>query len=200
YLDKKPLVVNRIGFIGNIGWYDYSFHSSSEPMVSNKLTFIRRDTNQEFSWSEISYSDLTSKELWTMDVHQVPTRISVWNDLYYIKWPLHMDDIHFCNTCYETINQHFLDTFDHIDHLVFMSHHALFEKCIVRYPSYQDEFNNAFRGCKFLGDYIISHPKLRKVIFGHTHEAGIYPLGGDIEAINPYYTPEIPFRVISLPY
>jgi hypothetical protein len=198
YLDQNPYIVDRIGFVGNIGWYDFSFHSKKQPAVSKELTFIRRETNQEFTWPEMNYADLSSKELWAIDEQKNPSRISVWNDLYYIKWPNGLSDAAFCKTCYKTINKHFQDSYNLIDHLVFMSHHALFEECIFRYSSYQEEFNNAYRGSKFLGDFVISHPKLRKVIFGHTHKEGVYTLKGGIKAINPYYSDKTPCKVISL--
>jgi predicted phosphodiesterase len=198
YLDQNPYIFDRIGFVGNIGWYDFSFHSKKPPPVSKELTFIRRETNQEFTWSDINYSDLSSKELWAIDEQKIPTRISVWNDLYYIKWPYGKTDADFCKICYKTINKHFQETYSSIDHLVFMSHHALFEECIVRYSSYSEEFNNAYRGSKFLGDYVITHPKLRKIIFGHTHNEGAYTLKNGIRAINPYYSTKKPFHVIPL--
>ncbi len=198
YLDQNPFVLNRIGFIGNIGWYDFSFFSPLEPPVSEPFTFVRRSTNKEFHWFEMTYEDLEKKELWAYDENHKPIRMCAWNDLFYIKWPSGMDDVEFCHICYKTINQQFQDIDSSIDHLVFLSHHVMFEDCIYRYSSYEEEFYNAYRGCKFLGDFVITHPKLRKIICGHTHHPGVYKISNTIEAVNLFYEVDKPFKVISM--
>jgi predicted phosphodiesterase len=198
YLDQEPFVTNRVGIIGNIGWYDFSFFSPVEPHVSKSLTFVRRSSNQQFLWSEMRYEDLASKQLWANDEHHNPIRICAWNDLFYIKWPKSMDDIDFCHMCYSTINQQFQEIDSSIDHLLFLSHYVLFENCICRYSSYEKEFYNAYRGCKFLGDFVVMHPKLRKVLCGHTHHPGIFKISKNIEAINLFYETNTPFKTVSM--
>jgi len=32
YLDQKPFIKEKVGFVGNIGWYDYSFKDKSKPI------------------------------------------------------------------------------------------------------------------------------------------------------------------------
>lgn len=32
YLDQKPFIKGKVGFVGNIGWYDYSFKDKSKPI------------------------------------------------------------------------------------------------------------------------------------------------------------------------
>ncbi len=200
YLDQKPYIVNRVGIIGNIGWYDFSFFSPVEPPVSKHFSFVRRNSNLEFNWSEMRYEDLVNKQLWANDKHHKPVRICAWNDFLYIKWPKGMDDIDFCHMCYRTINKQFQEIDSSIDHLIFLSHHVLFENCICRYPSYEKEFYNAYRGCKFLGDFVIMHPKLRKVLCGHTHHPGIFKISKNIEAINLFYEVETPFKIVSMDF
>jgi predicted phosphodiesterase len=200
YLDQNPFVSNRVGIVGNIGWYDFSFFSPLEPSSSKPLTFVRRSTNEEFSWTEITYEDLVKKELWNSDAHHKPIRICAWNDLFYVKWPSGIDDVEFCHICYKTINQQFQEIDSTIDHLVFLSHHVLFEDCIYRYSSYEKEFYNAYRGCKFLGDFVLTHPKLRKILCGHTHHPGVYKITKTIEAVNLFYDADQPFKVVSMSF
>ena len=32
YLDQKPFVKGKVGFVGNVGWYDYSFRNHKKPI------------------------------------------------------------------------------------------------------------------------------------------------------------------------
>lgn len=38
FLDQKPFIKGNVGFVGNIGWYDYSFRDQAKPIPHNYYT------------------------------------------------------------------------------------------------------------------------------------------------------------------
>ncbi|MCK5847767.1 MAG: metallophosphoesterase [Caldisericia bacterium] len=198
YLDNKPVIIDNIGFVGNIGWYDYSFRRILEPKVSKKFTFIRKNTFEKVSWNQLTSDDYSNKELWSSDETNSFYRLTAWNDKYFVKWAGAFDDVSFCEHCYKTINNHLKEISNDSKKIVFMSHHAMFEECLFQKKDYAWSFNLAFSGCKYIGDFLISHSKITKIIFGHTHIPGKYRISDKLEAINPCFKPSKPFWVIDI--
>ncbi len=95
YLDQKPFIKEAVGFVGNIGWYDYSFKDKSKPIplkyYSNKqwpgvvswndglyvhLGMSDRAFTERVNRKLKRYLALTSKQVRTIicAVHHVPFR------------------------------------------------------------------------------------------------------------------------------
>ena len=59
-LERQPLLYKDIGFVGNIGWYDYTFVRTYTPPFGTK--FIRLDDNlkptkQVVNWAQMTQAD-----------------------------------------------------------------------------------------------------------------------------------------------
>lgn len=58
-LDFSPVIVENIAFVGNIGWYDYSFHQKEAPVEGLKI--IRGGVGDD--WSSLSERDFISRKV-----------------------------------------------------------------------------------------------------------------------------------------
>ncbi len=52
-LDQKPYFKNKIGFVGSIGWYDYSFKNPEKPIPQDY--YVRKDWPGVVSWNDGLY-------------------------------------------------------------------------------------------------------------------------------------------------
>ncbi len=197
YLDNKPFVYNRIGFIGNIGWYDYSFRSFREPESSNPLQFVRKKTLETFDWSQITLHDIVEKELWTKDKEGHLFRITAWNDKFYIRFPNQYTDYDFCYDCYKNLNKHISMIQNDVCEIILLTHHALFQECIIHQDNYDWEYNNSYRGCKYIGDFVQTNTKISSFIFGHTHTPGVFALPDKRVALNPFFKKDKPYWILE---
>ena len=56
YLDQKPFVKNKVGFVGSIGWYDYSFKDPVKPIPLNY--YVHKNWPGVVSWNDGLYVHL----------------------------------------------------------------------------------------------------------------------------------------------
>lgn len=69
YLDQSPYVYKGIGFVGNIGWYDYSFKDPTLPIP--KQYYLEKRWPEVVTWNDRSYVRLgMSDEIFTKRVNQ----------------------------------------------------------------------------------------------------------------------------------
>lgn len=69
YLDQKPFVKNKIGFVGSIGWYDYSFKDSYKPIPQEY--YAQKNWPGVVSWNDGLYVHLgMSDEAFTKRVNR----------------------------------------------------------------------------------------------------------------------------------
>jgi len=56
YLDQKPFMKGKVGFVGNVGWYDYSFKDPSLPIPKNY--YLDKSWPNVVTWNDGSYVHL----------------------------------------------------------------------------------------------------------------------------------------------
>ncbi len=56
YLDQKPFIKGKVGFVGSIGWYDYSFKDKSKPIPPQY--YSNKQWPGVVSWNDILYIHL----------------------------------------------------------------------------------------------------------------------------------------------
>lgn len=180
YLDSEPFIFNKIGFIGNMGWYDYSFRQLNVyippyvKLLGSRGTYI--------SWQDLTYSDYEKKVLYA-EVNGKIKMITSWNDRIYIKW--RFSDLEFTEACFRKIQDDFKLIENDVDKIVFISHHIHFYEGVIQKKTPEWDFNNAFMGSKKIGDYIKLREKVFLIIFGHSHVPGKWLIDGRIPAYNP---------------
>jgi len=196
YLDSEPFIFNRIGFIGNIGWYDYSFKSLHSKIPEN-FKLLRKSTTQYIDWSELNELDYQEKELMAESFGNLFVLTS-WNDRLYVRWDF--SDAEFTKRCLNKIKMQFDQINQKVDKIVFCSHHVHFQEGVIFKNKAQWDFNNAFVGSKEIGNYVLSQKKVDLLLFAHTHERGVFKIDHRIPAYNPaYQSHKTDFMVIEYP-
>ncbi|HPO28550.1 MAG TPA: metallophosphoesterase [Caldisericia bacterium] len=180
YLDYKPFILNNIGFIGNIGWYDYSFRQLNV-YIPPFMKLIGKNGNY-ISWQDLTYSDYARKALYA-DINGKIKMITSWNDRIYIRW--NFTDLKFTELCFEKIKDDFRNVESKVDKIVFASHHIHFYECVIQKKTPEWDFNNAFMGSKKIGDFVKSREKVSLILFGHSHVPGKWLIDSRIPAYNP---------------
>lgn len=59
YLDQKPFIKGKVGFVGSVGWYDYSFKDSSLP-IPERYYLDKRWPNV-VTWNDGRYVHLSMR-------------------------------------------------------------------------------------------------------------------------------------------
>jgi predicted phosphohydrolase len=196
YLDKEPFIYNRIGFIGNIGWYDYSFRTKTT-VVPVDLKLLRKLSTKYISFDELTEKDYEEKMLMGESKGNLFV-VTSWNDRHYIHWDY--TDTEFTQKCQKKIKQQFEAIDSAVDRIVFASHHVHFQEGVIQKNMLQWDFNNAFVGSKSIGQYVLGQKKVDLLLFAHTHERGSYLIDKRIRGFNPaYQNAKQDFLVIDYP-
>ena len=194
YLDSNPVIINEIGFIGNIGWYDYSFKQNNLYLPDN-YNLVRRKNNKIIKWADLNDEDYSEKILYSK-INQRYQVLTSWNDRIYINWEYR--DKEFTDICLNKIKNDFDLINPYVKEIVFISHHIHFYECIVQKKIPEWDFNNAFMGCKAIGDIIKANQKVSTIIFGHSHVRGRWIINDKITAYNPALVNNNDFYIINI--
>lgn len=69
YLDQKPFIKNKIGFVGSISWYDYSFKNLDKQIPQDY--YVRKNWPGVVSWNDDIYIHLgMSDEAFTKKINR----------------------------------------------------------------------------------------------------------------------------------
>jgi len=185
YLDQQPYTIDTIGFVGNIGWYDYSFKCATTGLTEG-LQLIRNNTSQVIRWEDLKDEDYEAKTLMG-EVNGNLFNVTTWNDKFHIHWSF--SDKEFTKRCLYQTQKHISQIRKKVNHFVFCSHHIHFQEGIVIKNKARWDFNNAYMGSREIGDVILQEEKLRLVLFGHSHESGQYRIANRIPAFNVSFHP-----------
>ncbi|MBR9704675.1 hypothetical protein GOV12_04635 [Candidatus Pacearchaeota archaeon] len=163
-LDSGPLVIDGIGFVGNIGWYDYSFAQTKGDeefvgIVPRKRKYMGR---------EKKVKDFEDKDFFEKLFVFRNNQHVYWNDRDYINWKY--TDKEFLDLQLKKLEKHLRRIEKKCDKIVFVSHHVPIRDFIYEMP--EDSkwgIFNAYQGSPELGNLTFSNPKLSAVISGHSH-------------------------------
>ncbi|MGQ9630724.1 MAG: hypothetical protein ACUVXI_10485, partial [bacterium] len=182
YLDGHPLVHDGVGFVGSIGWYDYSFRELDPPFAED-TEILRIGPKRELegiSWSDLTDADYARKELFYF-YRGNGMRVR-WNDRLYVRWNL--SDEEFLEENLAELEGHIEGIYPEVRSIVAILHHLPFEEEIIRKP--QDPgwtFCNAFMGSSKLGELLLRYEKVRHVLVGHAHRRNHLAMG-HIDVLN----------------
>ncbi|MFH1421126.1 MAG: metallophosphoesterase [Planctomycetota bacterium] len=189
FLDESPMIIGNIGFVGNIGWYDYSFRRLDAPEP-----YVQVLTDRPKKWEDLTEEDYKRKILYytltrsekSLDVFGKNLRVTGWNDIEYIRWDY--ADAEFTNICVEKLRRDIAQIEPLVEKIIAVTHHLPFENMMIRKNRVDWDFNNAFVGSRKLGEVLLSCPKISLAICGHTHHPGIY-YNRHIACYNAYTEP-----------
>lgn len=174
-LDEEPFVSGDVGFVGSVGWYDYSFRRRDPP--TDGIIIITKDGEKR--WEQLTEKDYSAKFInYTLasDLAANPyaapeTRIyqTGWNDGRFIRW--RFSDKAFLRLCLKRLKRQ-LKRVRKLKTVVAVTHHIPFKEFVVTGDDPRWDFNNAFQGAESLGALLLRYRNVRYCICGHTHRGG----------------------------
>ncbi len=165
FLDAAPKIMGDIGFVGNIGWYDYSFRRRYL-ILPDAFKLIRVKEKNLIDWQDLTIEDYRKKVLFG-EIDGKLHMITRWNDIMFIRWE--MTDEEFVDYCLGKIKQDFDEIREKVSKIVFFSHHIHFQQCVQYMGVPKWDFNTAFYGSEKIGQFLLKEKKLKTVIFAHSH-------------------------------
>ena len=166
-LDENPVLIGRTAFVGNIGWYDYSFLRTD--MLAN-YEFLNNPRGKKAK--DIDEKYLAQKDFVFVKAGTDEMRRVIWNDIQYAKW--NKSDKELTDDLASKLEKDIKSVYDSADNIVIVMHHLPFESLLVRKPSDGAwELTNAYMGSEKFGNIIKNYDIAAKhMIFvgGHTHE------------------------------
>ena len=146
-LDAAPVVVGDLGFVGNLGWYDYS---TREPELAVPMETYRRGVFAGLRWNDHQRAIWLEGER-RMEAEEVAARLRR-------RLATHLRE---CPA----------------PRLVVATHTLAFSEQIHRRDHPGWRFVNAFMGSYAMGSLILADPRVELAIAGHTHLGSDLRLG-----------------------
>ncbi len=175
-LDIEPAIVNGVGLVGSIGWYDFSFRRVS---LGIPLRFYEAKVAPGAAARLPGYDHLLAD---TSDIPEPAMRMGArWMDGEHVRLP--MSDPDFCHLLLERFTRHIEKTAREGDAIVVGMHHLPFRALVPHNDDPAREFAAAFMGSELFGEVMLSEPKVRYVLVGHSHRP-MRVRCGHIECIN----------------
>ena len=155
YLPAEPLRLGDVAIAGSCGWYDYSFFRSHfRDQVPESA--LQDQMLNGMQWGDRTRTAFRHPDGRVMSNPEVARRME---DALVEQLAHLQDDLE-------------------IKEVVCATHHQQYEQTVRRAGFLPWEFFNAFMGARRMGELIAEHPKVRHVIYGHTHTAGDHQVGG----------------------
>ncbi|MFX1506707.1 MAG: metallophosphoesterase [Promethearchaeota archaeon] len=139
FLPGNPFTIDQVGFLGSIGWYDYSF----------------RNTKWDTQIDLIHYASKRYQG-------------TVWNDVNYGEWEMADIAVcqYLLSTLDQDYNL-LLD--QDINESILILHHVPFKQFVTYKDDLTWDFFSSFIGSQQFGDWALRHSEIKTIVFGHTH-------------------------------
>jgi predicted phosphohydrolase len=172
YLDQQimPFVYKNIAFIGNIGWYDYSFRQTKIPFSDEVFVgYLDKEKGKRIykPWSQLNDEDYARKVL--LYIRNKKLGVVTWNDGVGISWT-YSDDT-FCNLMLEHLKAqlNWCQQNPTVEKIICITHHVPFKEGIKERPDPGLAFSNAYMGSHRMGELLLNYPKVKVALWGHSH-------------------------------
>ncbi len=155
-LGQQPVVLGSVGFVGSLGWYDYSF--ADQRLGLDKDDYWRGRHGDEIWWDK----EMT---FWARPAlaDKGPTGER-------------MRDPEVCAELAGRLDAHLSEIEGKVDRIIAVIHTLAFIETLERSePAY---YLDAYTGSARLGQILKAHPKVTHCIGGHKHKGGDWTVGG----------------------
>lgn len=164
-LDHEPAVLDGVGLVGSMGWYDFSLRPEH---LGIPLRFYREKIAPGAASRMDRYAHLLKR---TDDIPEESLRTgSRWMDGEHVRLP--MTDDEFCRQLLDRLERHLLQVSHRCETIVVGLHHVPFADLVPHHENPNWAFARAFLGSIAFGELLLQHPKVRHIYCGHTHKAG----------------------------
>jgi hypothetical protein len=163
-LDIEPAVIDGVGLVGSIGWYDHSYRPA---WLNIPLRFYEAKIAPGAAARLAGYEHLDVEASDVPDeARQIGTR---WMDGQHVRLP--MSDLEFCHYLIERLERHLADVSARCERVVVGMHHLPFWKMVPQARKATWAFASSFMGSELFGDALLNWPKVSHVLCGHSHRA-----------------------------
>ena len=169
-LDAGPRVIGDVGFVGTIGWYDYSFRDEA---LGVPMRFYEHKVAPGYARHDWQFARLLTI---TDDISPDGFRAgSRWMDGEMIRWDT--DDRRFNQLTLDRLEAQLAEVEEGVRTIVAVTHHLPFAEMLIRKSDPTWAFGNAFMGSVGLGETLCRHDKVCHVVFGHSHARDARDIG-----------------------
>lgn len=175
-LDMEPAVLDGVGLVGSVGWYDYSFRAA---WLEIPLRFYEHKVAPGIAARMSRYSHLVED---LSDVPESAMQIGTrWMDGEYVRMPL--DDRQFCDRLLSRLGQHLEQVSRRCRRVIVGLHHLPFREQVPENPNPSWAFASAFMGSDAFGELLLAYPQVERVYTGHSHR-GMCTRHGRLSCVN----------------
>lgn len=175
-LDVEPLILDGVGFVGSMGWYDYSFRPEH---LGIPLRFYENKIAPGAAARLARYAHLVEE---TGDVPEASLRMGTrWMDGEHARLP--MGDGAFCDRLLSRFDEHLGRVAARCDRIIVGLHHLPFRELVVTHDDPSWAFGAAFMGSGRFGEALLAEPKVSHAFCAHSHHADRVRVG-HVECIN----------------
>lgn len=164
FLDEAPLELEETAFVGNVGWYDFSFRPSS---MKIPLRFYQH----KVAPGAASY--LPKHRHLLADAGDLPPGAlevtSRWMDGERVRLPT--SDVEFTRRMAEKLREHLAQVHDRAQRVIAAVHHLPFAELVPQTIIPNWAFASGFLGSELLGETLLEFPKVTHAFCGHSHRA-----------------------------
>lgn len=178
YLPGAPVILGEVGFVGTIGWYDYSFRQTQPPREDLQVTPIQAGADSPVArvmeamrrpkvpWEGLTDEHYAGRALMWEDDGQL--RSVLWNDAVYTNWKASDGDV---TARMVSDLRHDLGRLGPgVRQVVGVCHCVPFESLLGKpLEDVGQAFCRAYMGARGLGEVFASEARCQLVLCGHSH-------------------------------
>ncbi len=175
-LDSGAKIIQDVGVVGTIGWYDYSFRDES---LGIPIRFYELKAGPGYALSDPELRKQLDPDD-KLPLKGLAAR-SYWNDGKMVRWKL--TDRLFHDLTVERLENQLQAVEEKVRAILAVTHHLPFRELVLRKNDPSWDFCNAFMGSEALGETLQRHAKVTHAICGHSHTRDCEQIG-HLQAIN----------------
>ena len=162
-LDHRPAVLGRVGLVGSVGWYDYSFRDES---LAIPAPFYGAKVAPGAAAYLGDYGDLLEahRDELTEEHMSISSR---WMDGVNVR--LGMSDAEFLEMLAAKLARQISEMASEVDRVAAFLHHLPFREMVPQGRPPRFAFAAAYMGADALGRVLLAAPKVTRVYCGHSH-------------------------------
>ena len=162
-LDHQPVVIDNVGLVGSVGWYDYSFRDRS---LGIPKAFYRAKVAPGAAARMGAHYELFARYRAQLDQSHLAIG-TIWMDGVHVNLP--MSDEEFVDVLAEKLAGQIKQVTGRCRRIIAFVHHLPFRELVPQDRPPRFAFAAGFMGSQRLGEVLLADEKVTHVYCGHSH-------------------------------